>query len=61
MNVIFKEPWQKDVGQKALDTCLEETYSKWLAPISFRSYYVTDTRLLVRGVVTVHVFRDVFS
>lgn len=28
MKSVFKEQWQKQVGQKALDKCLEETYSK---------------------------------
>lgn len=28
MSGVFKQEWQKSVGQKALDKCLEETYSK---------------------------------
>ncbi|VVC25306.1 Pheromone/general odorant binding protein [Cinara cedri] len=29
MNTIFKEQWQKQVGEKALAKCLEETYIPW--------------------------------
>jgi len=31
MKSIFKEQWQKQIGQKALDKCLEETYIPWPA------------------------------
>ncbi|XP_025425481.1 uncharacterized protein LOC112694263 isoform X2 [Sipha flava] len=31
MKSIFKEQWQKQVGQKALDKCLGETYIPWPA------------------------------
>ncbi|CAH1732586.1 uncharacterized protein LOC114121853 [Aphis gossypii] len=31
MKSVFKEQWQKQIGQKALDKCLEETYIPWPA------------------------------